>query len=264
MVKKTNNSKDKTILVISDIQAPFHHRDTLEFLAWAKNQYSPDVVVNIGDLSDSYCLTAWQRDPQAISATEEIERMLEFIKEYNKIFPKGHILTSNHDMRLHRAAIRANIPKHYLKNYHDWMGLSEGWTFHNELIIDDIIFTHGEEGGAGGQAGTLNRVKHYGMSCVSGHYHTKAEIQYLATRDKLMFGMQVGCLIDRHQLAFAYCRTSLKKPVLSIGVIVNGIPQIVPMLLDDNGRWINRKKKRVAKKMKKQVKSKKVSKKSKK
>jgi metallophosphoesterase superfamily enzyme len=235
-----SKKKEKCILVISDIQAPFHHKDTMKFLKAVKKKYKPTRVVNIGDLSDSYCLTAWQKDPDGISANEEISRLLDFTDEYCKVFPKGDILISNHDLRLQRAAVRAGIPRHFLKDYHEWMGLSKGWKFHQELTIDDIMFTHGDEGGAGGAHATLNRVKHYGMSCISGHLHTKSEIQYLATRDKLMFGMQVGCLIDRHQLAFAYAKTALRKPVLSVGLVLDGVPMIIPMLLDDEGNWAGR------------------------
>ena len=229
--------KNQTILVISDLQAPFHHKDSLEFLKAVKKKYKPTRVVNIGDLTDSYCLSAWTKDPDAISANDEIKQMLDFVKEYVKIFPKGDILTSNHDLRLQRAAVRAGIPRHFLKDYHSWMGLPKTWKFHDELMIDDIMFTHGMEQGAGGQMAALNRVKHYGRSCVSGHLHTQACIQYMATREKLLFGMQVGCLIDREELAFAYAKHSLRKPIVSLGVIINGTPMLIPMLLDEDGRW---------------------------
>lgn len=231
-------NKNSTILVISDLQAPFHHRDALKFLAAVKKKYKPTRVVNIGDLTDSYCLSAWTKDPDAISGNEEIQEMLNFTSEYCKLFPEGDILTSNHDLRLQRAAVRAGIPRHYLKDYHEWMGLTKGWIFHDELLIDGIMFTHGEESGAGGQNAALNRVKHYGRSCVSGHLHTISCIEYLGTPEKLMFGMQVGCLIDRDALAFAYAKKALKKPILSVGLIINGIPQLIPMVLNKDGDWI--------------------------
>ena len=42
----------KSILVISDQHAPYHHIDTLDFLAAIKKKYKPDTVVNIGDEMD--------------------------------------------------------------------------------------------------------------------------------------------------------------------------------------------------------------------
>lgn len=229
--------KKQTVLVVSDIQAPFQHKDALKFLAACKKKFKPDRIVNIGDLTDSYCLSNWTKDPDAISGNEEIQRMLDFVQDYVKLFPEGDILTSNHDLRLQRTAVRAGIPRHYLKNYHEWMGLPKTWKFHDELIIDDIIYTHGNETGAGGSRAALNRVKHYGMSCVSGHLHTIACVEYIATKDKLMFGCQVGSLIDKDAIAFAYAKKGLRKPILSIAVIVDGIPTIIPMLLDKDGNW---------------------------
>jgi len=229
-------SKQK-ILVIPDTQFPFHHKDTFKFLAAVKKKYKPTRVVHIGDLTDSYCLTNYVRDPDAISANDEIKQMIECNKKIAKMFPKVDILTSNHDLRLQRAAVRAGIPRHFLKDYHEWMGLPKTWKFHDELIIDDIMFTHGMESGAGGQAAALNRVKHYGRSCVSGHLHTQACVEYLATREKLLFGVQTGCLIDREALAFNYAKTNLKKPILSAAFIDKGIPFIIPMLLDEDGNW---------------------------
>jgi metallophosphoesterase superfamily enzyme len=230
----------KKILVISDLQMPFQHQDALAFLKAVKKKYKPSHVVNIGDVTDSYCLTAWQKDPDFISANDEIQQMLAGVKELAKMFPKMDVLTSNHDLRLQRAAKRAGIPKHFIKDYHQWMGCPKTWVFHDELEIDGVLYTHGDEVGAGGMNASLKRAMHYGKSSVSGHLHTQANINYFANRDKLIFGMQVGCLIDRKALAFAYAKSNLKKPVLTVGIIDRGVPFLVPMLLDDNGRWIGK------------------------
>ena len=228
------------VLVISDLQAPFHHKDSLKFLAAVKKKYKPTKVVNIGDITDSYCLSAWTKDPDALSATDEINQMLEFNKAYCKLFPKGDILTSNHDLRLQRAAVRAGIPRHYLKDYNEWMGLSKGWKFHDEVIIDEVAYMHGDEQGAGGQLACINRVKLRGRSCVAGHLHTQANIMYHATKEDLFFGMQVGCLIDHKAVGFAYAKNALKKIILSVGIVDKGIPMLIPMLLDSSGNWVGK------------------------
>jgi hypothetical protein len=228
------------VLVISDIQCPFHHEDTMAFLKAVKKQYKPTTVVNIGDLVDNYCLSAWTKDPDAISANDEITQMRAFIKEYNKVFPKGVMLESNHNLRLERAAVRAGIPRHFLKDEHAWSGLAKGWELTDEVVIDGVAYMHGDQQGAGGQNAALNRVKLRGRSVVAGHLHTQSCIVYHATKEALMFGMQVGCLIDHKALAFAYCKNALKKPILSVGIVDKGVPQIIPMLLDEEGRWTGR------------------------
>ena len=52
-----------------------------------------------------------------------------------------------------------------------------------------------------------------------------------------MWAMNVGCLIDKDNLAFKYSRVIVKRPVLSCAVITDGIPHIVPMVLKKGGSW---------------------------
>ena len=49
--------------------------------------------------------------------------------------------------------------------------------------------------------------------------------------------MNTGCLIDKIHLAFKYSRIIVKRPVLSLAVVENGIPRIIPMVLKRNGEW---------------------------
>lgn len=237
-VKKAKASEDNSrILVISDMQMPFHHKDAFDFLEAVAAKYKPTRIVNIGDIQDYYCLNAWGTDPDAISANEEITLMLEGVQRLAKMFPVMDVLNSNHADRIYRAAIRAGIPKHFIKGYHAQMGCPDTWKFHDELLIDGVLYTHGDEGGAGGANASLKRMMHYGRSSVAGHLHTQANIVYFANREKLMFGMQVGSLVDREALAFTYCKKALKKPILTVGLVLDGLPMLIPMHLDSEGRW---------------------------
>lgn len=237
MSKKSKNK----VLIISDMQIPYHHQDSLAFLKAVKKKYKPNHVVNIGDTVDNHCLSAWVKSPEAESANDEITSMLKDVGALGKIFPKMEVLLGNHCLRLERAAVRAGIPIHFLKDVGDWMGAPKGWNFHPlEYEFDGILYTHGNEGGAGGQVAGLKRAMHYGMNSVAGHFHTMANINYFANRSQLLWGMQVGCLIDRKALAFAYCKSSLKKPVLTVGFIENGVPMLIPMILNDKNRWVGK------------------------
>lgn len=228
----------KKVLVISDMQIPYQHKDAIDFLKAVKKKYKPDHVVNIGDTVDNYCLSAWVKSPEAESANEEIKSMLADVNKLGKIFPKMDVLQGNHCKRIERAAVRAGIPMHFIKDYGEWMGAPKGWKFHPfEFELDGIIYSHGDEQGAGGQNASLKRAMHYGKSSVAGHLHTQANINYFANRETLLFGMQVGCLIDRKAIAFAYAKNSLKKPVLTVGMIDNGNPLLIPMRLDQDGNW---------------------------
>ena len=80
----------------------------------------------------------------------------------------------------------------------------------------------------------------YGMSTVQGHFHEKAQITYISTPEKLMFDAHTGCLADDDSLALGYNKINPKRPIVSILVIVNGVPQLIPMILDKKSRWINK------------------------
>lgn len=234
---KMSNAKE-VVLVISDTHAPFHHKDTLRFLEAVKKKYKPTRVVHIGDMTDSYHLSDYIKDPDGISAKEEIAGMHKFVNSLVKMFPKMHILIGNHDTRLYRQAQKVGIPLHYLKDYHSWMNCPKQCTISDSIEIDGILYTHGDEQGAGGDNAAIKRAKANFQSTVSGHLHTKADIRFFANRKCLVFGMQTGCLIDHEKYAFAYSKKQLIKPIISCGVVDKGIPTVVPMFLDANGTWI--------------------------
>jgi hypothetical protein len=38
-------------------------------------------------------------------------------------------------------------------------------------------------------------------------------------------------------MAFAYDKVNLGRPVVGHGLVIDGIPQLLPMVLDKGGRW---------------------------
>ena len=52
-----------------------------------------------------------------------------------------------------------------------------------------------------------------------------------------IWGMNVGCLIDDQKLAFEYNKINPNKPMLGTGVVVEGVPLLIPMILDAKGNW---------------------------
>ena len=55
---------------------------------------------------------------------------------------------------------------------------------------------------------------------------------------RLFFGAYTGCLIDKDSLAFAYGKVFPRKPILGVLMIVDGVPVNIPMILDEEGRWV--------------------------
>jgi len=47
--------------------------------------------------------------------------------------------------------------------------------------------------------------------------------------------------VDNHSLAFNYNNVNLKKPIIGTALIVDSLPVLEPMVLDNEGRWVGRK-----------------------
>jgi hypothetical protein len=52
--------------------------------------------------------------------------------------------------------------------------------------------------------------------------------------------MQVGCLIHQKSMAFDYAKNFKSRFIVGCGVIINGQPKLMPMVLNTQGRWIGK------------------------
>jgi hypothetical protein len=236
MSKKTDNSR---ILVISDLHIPYHHQDAIPFLTALQKKYKFTRVICIGDEVDNHALSYHDHNPDLMSAGNELSKAIECLKPLYKLFPKVEILESNHGSLLYRKAVTHGIPKLMLRQPGDVLEAPKGWTWHMELKIKlptgyDCYFHHSKG------ANVLKNSQAMGMSFVQGHHHEKFDIQYWGNPDALLFGMTVGCLADPHSLALAYAKNNLKRQVLGVGVILDGRPLLIPMILNTSGRWIKK------------------------
>ena len=113
--------------------------------------------------------------------------------------------------------------------------MHDGWQWHNEILLKSgdhkIIFRHQFS------ANVLKAAEQMGMCTVQGHYHSKFEILYTSSPLALNWGMTVGCLIDSNTLAFEYNKLQTKRPIIGCGFINDGIPSLIPMVLNKSRRW---------------------------
>jgi len=227
--------KSQAVLVISDMHHPYAHPDTYRFLSRLKKKYKFTDVVCIGDEVDYHALSFHDADPDLPSAGEELSRAIKALTPLYKLFKKVTVIESNHGSMVHRQALANGIPKGVLKTYNEILQAPKDWKWVFDTKIDTpmgkVYFCHGKSGAAGRLA------SQYGMSCVQGHYHEKAQITYISTPEKLMFDAHTGCLADDKSLALGYNKINPKRPIVSVLVILNGIPHIIPMVLNNKGRW---------------------------
>ena len=230
--------KAKSILVISDMHWPYAHPDTAAFLAACKKKYSPDTVICIGDEVDYHDTSFHDSDPDLDSAGVELEKAIKGLKPIYKMFPKVTVVESNHGSMVLRKALVGKIPRKAIRPYNEILDAPKGWKWVDDVIVKTelgpIYFCHGKTTTPGKLA------SQYGMSCIQGHFHEKAQIMYISTPEKLMFDAHTGCLADDKSLALGYNKINPKRPIVSVIIVLNGIPQIVPMVLKKGGRWVGK------------------------
>jgi hypothetical protein len=235
-VVKQDNSR---ILIIPDQHAPYHHKDAIEFLIAVAAKLRPTRVVNLGDETDGHALSMHDSDPSLDSAGVELAKAREFIGALERVFPVMDVCHSNHGSLVYRRAFKSGIPAEYIKSYREILfpdGKGQGWDWREKHRItlpngEDVIFQHQSSGD------TLNNAAHERASIVEGHEHGKFEIQYRSSTTALYWSLISGCLIDPKALAFAYGKLFPKKPLLGCSAIIDSIPRLIPMELDNHSRW---------------------------
>jgi hypothetical protein len=220
--------EDSRILVISDLHIPYHHKDAFAFLKQLKKEFKPTRIISIGDEVDNHGISFHDSDPDVLSCSE-LER----------IFPKMDLVDSNHGSLAYRKAKAKGIPLGMIRSYNDILEVGPGWKWQFEILVkiharQDILFRHQF------QQDILKTVNQMGCSCVQGHHHSTFDIRYSSNPRSLNWGLTVGCLIDSKALAFEYNKLQVKRPILGVGLIENGLPKLVPMILNGKGRWVKK------------------------
>ena len=211
------------ILVIPDLQIPFHHPKALEFLERTQARYKCDNVICVGDELDQAALSSFPKDPDGMSAGDELKAARVALKPFVKAFPRMRICESNHRQRLYKRAFEAGIPADYIAATHKYMDVQRTWKWAFQHKQDGITFEHGDRGKP------VHLIDANGASTVFGHHHTEAGLWFVTREKYSRFAMNVGSLIDINQYAFKYAVLAKRKPVLSCGVILDGLPILVPM-----------------------------------
>jgi hypothetical protein len=195
-------------------------------------------VVNVGDEVDQHTLGQWAANPNGRSAGDELEEAKHRLRDWFKRWPKTMICISNHTYRGYKKGFQAGIPQQFFKSLNEVYDAPPGWRWAQRWIIDDICFEHGEHVSghtAAFLAATQNRMK-----TVIGHQHSFGGVTWSDSVQGQIWGLNTGCLIDVDQYNFDYGKGLRKKPTLGMGVIKNGIPFFVPMILGKNKRWLRR------------------------
>lgn len=217
----------KSILAISDLHFPFHHKDTFKFLRDLKRIYKPNVVIQLGDFVDQHAMGRWTPEADAVSSVDEWEVATNNMSELVKIFPNIQFLLGNHDLRFIKRAKDVRIPSMFVRNLREVYDVPATVGFHDSMLVNNILFTHGEP--FCGKTATDKLLVSHRCSVVHGHVHGHAGVVYSANAHGTIWGMNAGAMIDEKAYAFSYGKAYPNKAVVGSGIIINGVPQFIPM-----------------------------------
>lgn len=229
----------RSIVVMPDLHAPYHHKHALAFMTMVRDKYRPDLVINLGDEVDNHAMSFHDSDPDLMSAGDELTASQKTMTALNTIFPHMLLCDSNHGSMKNRKAKAHGFPAAMIKSYRDVLfpeGGGKRWQWAENWRVrtpmGEVLFKHQASGAI------LIDASHNQCNLVVGHHHGKFTVEYGASSARLYWGAFLGCLIDKDSLAYAYGKHTMYKPILGCGVIINGIPTLIPMLLDSGGDWV--------------------------
>jgi predicted phosphodiesterase len=198
-------------MIWPDLQIPFHDVAFTKRLLRVTRAYRPDVIVQIGDLTDQPETSRWTKGgagEYASTLQAQFDTTHALLKEIRKAAPDAviKIKAGNHDERLEKyinqyapalASLRSSSLPDQLRL--DELGiLYERKPF---LLAPDVMVLHGHERAYSSISGKyeLERIRQHGMSVVTGHTHTPVLVttaQAVGFQQKHFFGMNVGHAMD--------------------------------------------------------------------
>ena len=204
------------ILCIPDLHIPFEHPSALQFCKDMAIEYGVKTVVNLGDEIDNHALSFHTNELDALTAQQEYDKTRKTIKEWFKAFPVVSLCIGNHSAMPARRAKEWGLPKSYIKSFHQLWDAPETWVVSQGFNIGGVGFRHAGKAGFQGSIASAIIAR---QSMVYGHNHSFGGVLYQANLNDIIFGMNVGCLIDNDAYAFAYGKDFPNKPTLGCGIV---------------------------------------------
>jgi hypothetical protein len=222
-------------LVISDLQIPAEHSKALQFCKQLKKEYKiPDEnTLCVGDELDDMWAGQYTYDPNLLyGPSGELKLARERLRPWFDAFPKMRLAESNHGLRWLRRAAISGIPSELMRKYADIFGAPKGWRWARQWRIEakhPFIMNHGMR--YSGRTPYAMAPFLEGISVVFGHLHSSPGVAHIDTSERSLWGMCVGCLIDRNSAHFGYAKDNKYQPVIGTGVILNdgARPEFIPL-----------------------------------
>ena len=213
-MNRKSNLKSENVLFIADLHAPWILDGYLEWCKQEQEKYQCKIVIFSGDIIDSGAWNYHEHDPDGLGVMDELIAAKTQLKTAYKLFPEAISLYGNHDLLISRKAKTAGLSQSFLRDLGDVLEAPKKWKFVHEYTKDNVKYIHGSTGDA------FKRAVESRTSTCQGHLHSKTFVQWSVSEKDAIFGLQVGAGFNRNKYAFDYAKPFPKKPVISLGLIL--------------------------------------------
>jgi hypothetical protein len=201
----------KLIVIVPDLQVPYHHQPSVDALAKFIKAVKP-TVCSAGDEMDFQTISKWSKGTM-LEYERSIGRDRDTTVRVLEQLKVEHVIRSNHTDRLFntihlRAPGLLSLPELELPNFLRFPEL--GITYHKKPyeLAPDWLLMHGDEGNISQNAGTtaLNLAKRTGKSVVCGHTHRAGLSHYTESyngvANRTLWGLEVGNMMDMKRATY--------------------------------------------------------------
>ena len=237
----------KRIVVLSDMQIPYHDKKAVDAVLEFVEDYQPDELFCVGDEADSPEPSRWNKG-RAEEYAGTLQKGLDKTSEIMVAFKEAigdrpfHVMRSNHGDRIQHYISKYAPALASLREleYAKLLGYRENEiTYHDKIysFAPGWIMAHGDEGNlirtAGGTAMALARKT--GSSVICGHTH-RLGIQHEHTGyngkiQNRLYGIEVGHLMDLSKASYLNTGSANWQQGIAILYVDKGkvIPSVVPI-----------------------------------
>lgn len=169
---------------------------------------------------DHHSMSFHDSDPDGHGAGNELELAKANIKLWYEMLGEAIVTQGNHTVLAYRKAFNAGMSSKWVKSIQDVLEVPK-WDYVSEFETDKFIVGHGDDGKL-----MKTKVLPTGKSYIQGHFHSDSMLQFYSEQ---LFGMQVGCGVDKESYAFKYANKGRKRFIHSVGLYVDGNPMLITM-----------------------------------
>lgn len=212
------------VLVVGDLHVPADFDWYLDWCLELQEWYQTDRTVFIGDIVDMHFATSHKKEVACPGSQDEFWAARAGTRRWHDAFPDADVIIGNHDRRHLKRGEEAGIPREVFRNFPDLWD-TPSWTWHQELIIDDVLYVHGDECSSGVQP-ALKLALRIGRPVVCGHFHSKAGLAYSNPKGQMVWGMEVGCGANPAEGYFRYASKTVDRHIIGCGLVLDGVPAL--------------------------------------